>query len=131
MLKLEKIIILFNLFYKVKSFKIYNVLLRNSKKKIARVMPCSTRIRIINYFLPVLQTYFFLIVPVLKNLIYKNKLYICFKLHLRIVIVSIYYRKTLLLNVFKSLKKKIRTKKRLENLYKEKGLVYGVKKIRR
>jgi len=133
MLKLEKIIILFNLFYKIKKFKTYNTLLRNSKTQIDRVASCDMRNLKINFFVTsISQTYFFHITSLLKKcLIYTNKLYFCFKMHIRIVIVSIYYKKVLLFTIFKSLKKKIRTKKRLERLYKEKGLVYGVKKIRR
>lgn len=132
MLKLEKITILFNLFYKVKKLKTYNELFSNSKNIKIYVTNCNnTCLLPHHFFLPISQISFFLITSALKNIIFKNKLCLCFKMHLRIIIVSIYYKKTLLFSIFKSLKKKIRTKKRLENLYKEKGLVYGIKKIKR
>ena len=131
MLKLEKIITLFSLFYKIKKFSTFNKVFSNFKKVKFYSIFCY------NMFLPCLvkqstwKKYFFLLASTLKNTILINKLYLCFKLHLRIVIVSIYFKKILLLSVFKSLKKKIRTKKRLERLYKRKGLIYGVRKIRR
>ena len=134
MLKLEKIIILFSLLYSIKSLNLNNGNFNSNFKN--RKSSCvananSVRIKIFNNLLSIRFADFFItsVHVIIRNVVFKNKLYFCFKLQFRTIIVSIYFKKTLLFNVFRSLKKKVRTRKRIERLYKRKGLIYGVKKI--
>ena len=129
MQKLEKIILLFSLFYYLKYFAIGCKLNRKKiKNKELYLYNNFMAVKMIIYpkklkfFFRKRIIWFLNNFKSIKNLI-KNSLYFCVKLKFRVIVVCIYFRKKLLFSINRPFKKIIRRFKKLEKIYKKKKFV--------